>query len=116
MVVEKTQDARIEFERQSHAPGDLELEPVTSEDEDYQSAPADYNINAYPADFTLEVLHQKWSAKEIRIPEFQRAFVWKQVQASKLIESFLVGLPVPRSIFIPKENLNTLWSSTASNG
>ncbi len=32
---------------------------------------------------------------EITIPEFQRRFVWKQVQASKLIESFLVGLPVP---------------------
>ncbi len=74
---------------------DLELEPVTSEDEDYVSAPADYQISTYPADFTLEVLHQKWLTKEIIIPEFQRDFVWKQTQASKLIESFLVGLPVP---------------------
>ena len=95
MMTEELTDARIEYERAHHRAEDLELEPVTSEDEDYQSAPAEYTIAAYPADFTLEVLHQKWSAKEIVIPDFQRSFVWKQVQASKLIESFLVGLPVP---------------------
>lgn len=36
-----------------------------------------------------------WNKDEIRIPDFQRKFVWKQPQASKLIESFLIGLPVP---------------------
>lgn len=95
MSIDEMKDARIESERVSHSIEDLELERVTSEDEDYQSAPAEYTIAAYPADFTLEVLHQKWGAKEIVIPEFQRSFVWKQAQASKLIESFLVGLPVP---------------------
>jgi hypothetical protein len=76
-------DARIEFERRHQAPTDLQLEPITSEDEDYESAPPDYQISTYPADFTLEVLHQKWKAGEILIPDFQRSFVWKQVQASK---------------------------------
>ena len=71
-------DARIEFEREHRAPTDLELEPITSEDEDYESAPPDYQISTYPADFTLEVLYLKWKAEEIRIPEFQRNFVWKQ--------------------------------------
>ena len=52
-------------------------------------------LTTYPADYTLEVLHQKWKAGDIRVPEFQRRFVWKQTQAGKLIESFLVGLPVP---------------------
>lgn len=92
-------DARIEFERENRIATDLELEPITSEDEDYESAPPDYQISTYPADFTLEVLHKKWKEdekeSEILIPNFQRRFVWKQVQASKLIESFLVGLPVP---------------------
>lgn len=90
-------DARIEYERKHHEPSDLELEPITSEDEDYESAPPDYQITTYPADFTLEVLHHKWKGGEgdFLIPIFQRGFVWKQVQASKLIESFLVGLPVP---------------------
>src|SRR5690606_11803388 len=63
--------------------------------EDRRSSPASYEIATYPADYTLEVLHAKWLAKEIYIPPFQRGFVWNQAQASKLIESFLVGLPVP---------------------
>ncbi|MGH8655377.1 MAG: DUF262 domain-containing protein, partial [Gammaproteobacteria bacterium] len=95
MSITEDIDARIEFEREHRVPTDLDLEPITSEDEDYESAPPDYQISTYPADFTLEVLHQKWKADDILIPEFQRGFVWKQVQASKLIESFLVGLPVP---------------------
>jgi hypothetical protein len=95
MTTKETADTRIQFERDHRAPNDLELEPLTSEDADYESAPPDYQISTYPADFTLEGLHLKWKAGEIRIPEFQRGFVWKQVQSSKLIESFLVGLPVP---------------------
>ncbi|MEW6350356.1 MAG: DUF262 domain-containing protein [Thermodesulfobacteriota bacterium] len=95
-------DARIDFNREHRAPEDIDLEPVVSEDEDYESSPPQYDILTYPADFTLEVLHQKWKNKEILIPEFQRGFVWKQVQASKLIESFLVGLPVP-SVFLYSE-------------
>ena len=77
----------------------VELEPVDSEEEDYESAPPDYQIATYPADYTLEVLYQKWRSNEIEIPDFQRGFVWKQTQASKLIESFLVGLPVPAVFF-----------------
>ena len=92
-------DARLQYERAHHASTDLELEPITSEDEDYESAPPGYQISTYPADFTLELLHIKWRAGEILIPDFQRGFVWKQVQASKLIESFLVGLPVPAVFF-----------------
>nr|VFK58640.1 MAG: Protein of unknown function DUF262 [Candidatus Kentron sp. UNK]VFK68502.1 MAG: Protein of unknown function DUF262 [Candidatus Kentron sp. UNK] len=95
-------DGRIAFETENRASTDLEFEPIISEDEDYESAPPDYEINTYPADFTLEVLHQKWKAGDILIPDFQRRFVWKQVQASKLIESFLVGLPVP-AVFLYRE-------------
>ncbi|MGH3842538.1 MAG: DUF262 domain-containing protein, partial [Pseudonocardiaceae bacterium] len=38
----------------------------------------------------------------IEDPRLPKRFVWSQVQASKLIESFLVGLPVP-SIFLYTE-------------
>lgn len=95
MTIHEIDDARIDYEREGLNPSDLDLEPVTSEDEDYTSSPVDYQITTYPADFTLEVLHLKWQTGEIIIPEFQRAFVWKTAQSSKLIESFLVGLPVP---------------------
>jgi hypothetical protein len=100
--MEPSQDARIENEKTRAQAGDIELEPITSEDEDYESSPPEYQISTFPADFTLEVLYTKWRSKEILIPEFQRGFVWKQVQASKLIESFLVGLPVP-AVFLYTE-------------
>ncbi|MGH3712414.1 MAG: DUF262 domain-containing protein [Micromonosporaceae bacterium] len=79
--------------------GDVEFDDPASEVADRQSSPPSYEIATYPADFTLEVLATKWDSNELFIPPFQRGFVWSQVQASKLIESFLVGLPVP-SIFL----------------
>jgi len=78
---------------------DVDIEEIKSEEEDYISSPPEYEISTYPADFTLEGLHAKWKAEDIEIPKFQRQFVWKQAQASKLIESFLVGLPVPAVFF-----------------
>jgi len=71
------------------------IESIQSEEEDQESTPSEYKVMSYPADFTLEVLHEKWKSEEIIMPNFQRRFVWKQPQASKLIESFLLGLPVP---------------------
>jgi hypothetical protein len=84
------------------APGDLDFDDPASELVDRQSSPPSYEIATYPADYTLEVLSSQWKSNELYIPPFQRGFVWNQVQASKLIESFLVGLPVP-SIFLYTE-------------
>lgn len=86
---------RALYETESSKEEDIELEIIDSEDEDYESAPPEYLINTYPADYTLDLLHSKWKNGDIEIPPFQRQFVWKQAQASKLIESFLHGLPVP---------------------
>jgi hypothetical protein len=73
------------------------IEPLSSEVEDKEYSPTSYDVVTYPADFTLEVLISKLNADppEIRVPGFQRRYVWTQAQASKLIESFLLGLPVP---------------------
>jgi uncharacterized protein with ParB-like and HNH nuclease domain len=78
---------------------DIQIEPIDSEIEDSESTPVEFEIATYPADYTLEVLHQKWKSEDIIIPKFQRGFVWKISQASRLIESFMLGLPVPQ-IFI----------------
>lgn len=74
---------------------DLDLETLESEEQDAQATPPAYEVVTYPADFTLEGLVAKLAKKEILIPGFQRKFVWTQNRASKLIESFLLGLPVP---------------------
>lgn len=84
------------------AESDLVFEAIASELDDQETSPAEYEIATYPADFTLEGLQLQWNAGDIVIPPFQRGFVWSQAQASKLIESFLVGLPVP-GIFLYTE-------------
>ncbi|MDO9530482.1 MAG: DUF262 domain-containing protein [Syntrophales bacterium] len=102
MEITSESNGRLEYERATAIEADILLEPIKAEDEDYESAPPDFNIVTFPADYTLEVLYSKWKSGEINIPSFQRSFVWKQAQASKLIESFLVGLPVP-AIFLYNE-------------
>ena len=67
----------------------------------------EFDITTYPADYTLSVLWQMYKQGNITIPLFQRGFVWTQNQASALIESFLMGLPVPSIFFyIDNENKN----------
>ena len=49
-----------------------------------------------------------WHDGDIEIPKFQREFVWKIEQSSLLIESFLVGLPVPPVFFYIDEEKKNL--------
>lgn len=83
---------------------ELELEPEESGEDEVA---VEYDITTYPSDFTLSVLWEKWKAKDITIPPFQREFVWTIKQSSLLIDSFLSGLPVPPVFFyIDEENRN----------
>jgi uncharacterized protein with ParB-like and HNH nuclease domain len=67
-----------------------------------------YQISSYPADITLKGYEEKWDKKQLTIPKFQRNYVWDQVKASKLIESFLLGLPVPGVFLYKDRNTNRL--------
>ena len=96
MAVRESDDAaRVDGAWDAELDTDLELEPISSEQEDYASSPADYKVTYYAGDFTLGTWHEMWQDGEIIIPKFQRPFVWKPAQSSRLIESFLTGLPVP---------------------
>jgi uncharacterized protein with ParB-like and HNH nuclease domain len=75
---------------------------VTEELEEEEQDVLTYKISYYPADFTLKGYLEKSKNGQLVIPSFQRSFVWDQVKASKLIESFLLGLPVP-GVFLYKE-------------
>ncbi len=80
---------------------------IQEEDEQTDEVLVEYDIAAYPSDNTLNVLFEMWKNKDITIPDFQRGFVWSIKQSSLLIESFLIGLPVPPVFFyIDKENKN----------
>lgn len=81
------------------------IEKIRSEIQDEEMELIVYKIRSYPADYTLQGLFDKWNQEEIEIPIFQRSYVWTISQASKLIESFLLGLPVP-GIFLYKQRDN----------
>ncbi|MCW8828179.1 MAG: DUF262 domain-containing protein [Gammaproteobacteria bacterium] len=81
------------------------LEEIESEELDLESTPSTYEVITYPADFTLEGLVSKFRKGSMTIPGFQRNFVWTIKQASRLIESFLLGLPVP-AIFLFTDEVN----------
>src|SRR5258705_4089857 len=81
---------------------ELEVDEVM-EDED--EVAVTYDIASYPSDLTLSVLYEMWGNGDIVIPEFQRNFVWNIRQSSLLIDSFLLGLPVPQIFFhVDEEN------------
>jgi len=77
------------------------------DDQEENEILVDYDIATYPSDFTLNGIVEMWNNKSISIPEFQREFVWSIKQSSLLIESFLLGLPVPPVFFyVDHENRN----------
>jgi hypothetical protein len=81
----------------------IRIEAIKSEIQDAEEDISRYKITSYPADYTLQGLYDKWQSGEIYVPPFQRRFVWTLNQASSLIESFLLGLPVP-PLFLYREN------------
>lgn len=64
--------------------------------------PYEYSITSYGADFPVDGLVKRIRRGDIYIPKFQRAFVWKYAQASRFVESLLLGLPVP-AVFLSRE-------------
>lgn len=65
----------------------------------------EYDITAAPNDFNVLTLHSFIESGAVRIPGFQRNFVWDLARASKLIESLILGLPVPQ-IFLYEQQKN----------
>ncbi|MCY3733772.1 MAG: DUF262 domain-containing protein [Chloroflexi bacterium] len=70
------------------------------------SEPVDvtFRIASYPADYTLRVLNDQITNEQLVLPHFQRGYVWNAVQASRLVESFLLGLPVPEVFLYTDRN------------
>jgi len=56
----------------------------------------EYDITAAPNDFNVLTIHSFLESGAVRIPGFQRNYVWDIARASKLIESLILGLPVPQ--------------------
>lgn len=75
---------------------------IEADDGDDQITPLDYDIIVSPVDYPLEALHQKMSEQDVVMPAFQRQYVWDRPRASRLIESFIMDLPVP-PVFVSEQ-------------
>lgn len=81
---------------------EAEAEWVEQEDEDESEYPVEYNISSSPNDFNVKTIFDFVSSGIVKIPGFQRNYVWDIKKASKLIESLIMGLPVPQLFFYEK--------------
>ena len=84
----------IETEDEVDDPSELEDTEIGSQ--------VRYTISSYGADYPVDSLVKRITRGDVFVPPFQRRFVWTSAQASRFIESLLLGLPVP-GIFLFKE-------------
>lgn len=75
------------------------IEEIKSEIEDDYSDDSLFNISSWGADLSFRELISMYEDDELVKPELQRKYVWDKTEASRFIESILLGLPVP-SIFL----------------
>ena len=61
-----------------------------------------YDITSFGADYDVEGLVKRLNRGDIFVPHFQREYVWNIAEASRFVESLLLGLPVP-GIFLARE-------------
>src|SRR5260370_731245 len=65
---------------------------IDREEED-AGFPVDYKITSTPNDFNINTLFDLIESETVKIPGFQRNYVWDIKKASKLIESIIMRLP-----------------------
>ena len=62
-----------------------------------------YEISVIPNDFNVNTILDLVQARHIEIPVYQRNYVWDRKQASRFIESLILGLPIPQIFLYQKE-------------
>lgn len=68
----------------------------------------EYDITSTPNDFNISTLFSLIDNGVIKIPPFQRNYVWDEKRASKLIESIILGLPIPQ-VFLYEHSKNSFY-------
>lgn len=84
------------------ASNDVEAEVIDESEKDDQEIPYKYSITAYGADYPVESIVNKLEKESIKIPPFQRDYIWTHAEASRFVESLLLGLPVP-GVFLSRD-------------
>jgi hypothetical protein len=66
----------------------------------------EYDLTSTPNDFNTSTIFNFIESGSVKIPGFQRHYVWDLKRASKLVESLIIGLPVPQ-VFLYEERRNS---------
>lgn len=77
------------------------VQHIREEDNDFYSDDDLFKISSWGADLSFRELIDRYDDDELVKPELQRKYVWDKTEASRFIDSILLGLPVP-SIFLAK--------------
>jgi len=64
--------------------------------------PVRFEVSSYGWDSDVEGLVKRMDRGDIKLPGFQRGFVWSKIEQSRFIESLILGLPVP-NIFLARD-------------
>ena len=81
-----------------------ESDVVDADESEGDSYPIDqYDLVSSPNDFNVKTIVDFIDSGVVVIPGFQRNFVWDIKRASRLIESLIVGLPVPQIFLYEQE-------------
>jgi hypothetical protein len=83
------------------------LDIPEGEQEDFYSDDDLFQIQSWGADLSFRELITRYDENELVKPELQRHYVWDKSEASRFIDSLLLGLPVP-SIFLAKTQTEKL--------
>lgn len=78
------------------------LDAPSLESDDGDESVDEYDIVSSPNDWNFMTIVSFIESGALRIPSFQRNYVWDKKRASKLIESLLLGLPVPQVFLYEK--------------
>jgi hypothetical protein len=84
---------------------DTEVEDAVSSEID---EPSRFEVASYGWDSDAEGLVKRLNRGDIKLPGFQRGFVWSLLEQSRFIESLVLGLPVPNIFLAQDRNSKTL--------
>lgn len=75
---------------------------VESDESSESDLPSRFEVSSYGWDSDVEGLVKRLNRGDIKLPGFQRGFVWSLTEQSRFIESLILGLPVP-NIFLAQD-------------
>lgn len=81
---------------------------VENDDSSETGVSSRFEVSSYGWDSDVEGLVKRLNRGDIKLPGFQRGFVWSLTEQSRFIESLILGLPVPNIFLAQDRNSKTL--------